>query len=273
MSVVNADHENESLSRRELAEFLRSRREKLTPELVGLPKGTRRRTPGLRREEVAELAGVGTTWYTWLEQARDIQPSVEVLRRLSKALLLSPAELRHMFALAGKAAPAEVEISPELIPDSIQRLVDHAIGVPALILGKRWDVIGGNELGKDVFQVVFDRPAHDRNWLDFIFRAQISRENLEAWESNARRLIAEFRASVSDQFDNPWVVEVVDRLKVESPEFEHWWREHDVRENSSVTVRFQHPDLGPLQFERTLLQTTENFKIKILIFNPVRDDG
>ena len=121
VTAVDSGNSISESRRRELADFLRTRREKLKPEQMGLAQSSRRRTPGLRREEVAELAGVGTTWYTWLEQARDIQPSAEVLRRLGQALKLTSAEMRHMFALAGKAAPTELDESADQVSESLMK--------------------------------------------------------------------------------------------------------------------------------------------------------
>lgn len=257
--------------RRELADFLRTRREKLKPEQVGIAHGSRRRTPGLRREEVAELAGVGTTWYTWLEQARDIQPSSEVLRRLAQALQMGPAEVRHMFSLAGKSPPVDMDPSSEVVSPSLQRFLENGLQVPALLLGQRWDVIGANRKGREIFDAIFELPPEKRNWMYFIFCADITRENLDNWEANARRLIAEFRASLSDSLDNPWVIELVELLKAESSEFGHWWKEHDVRENAATTVRFVHPHFGNQVCERMILGTPENPKFKIITFTPVQE--
>lgn len=150
-SSGNQGNANSEQRRKELADFLRTRREKLKPEQVGITQGARRRTPGLRREEVAEIAGVGTTWYTWLEQARDIQPSGEVLRRLGQALRLSAAEMRHLFALAGKAMPSDLEAQDESVSDGLQRLLNNALKVPAVLIGGRWDVLALNDLAKDFF--------------------------------------------------------------------------------------------------------------------------
>lgn len=256
--------------RRELADFLRTRREKLKPEQVGITQLSRRRTPGLRREEVAELAGVGTTWYTWLEQARDIQPSGEVLRRLGQALNLNPAEMRHMFALAGKALPPDIDAVKEEVTPSLRRLLDHGLSVPAIVLGQRWDVIGYNKAAEETLPDLMKVPADKRNWLYFVFCTEGPRANLEQWESNARRLIAEFRASLGDLLDNPWVHELVEQLKTESPEFGQWWKDHDVRDRRATVIQFSHPTKGQVVAERSVFKSDENPKLTLMLFTPVK---
>ena len=253
--------------RRELADFLRTRREKLKPEQVGLTQSSRRRTPGLRREEVAELAGVGTTWYTWLEQARDIQPSGEVLRRLGQALRLSAAELRHMYTLAGKALPTEFDSNSDRVSESLMRFFNEGLQVPAVLLGSRWDVLAKNPHVDEIFPGFDDLPADRRNWLYYVFRSKTNRETLVNWEEHARRVLAEFRASLSDSLDHPWVVDLVTILRSESSEFEQWWRDHDVRENTAVCMEVKMPN-KTVQLERTALRPWENPRLKILIFTP-----
>jgi transcriptional regulator with XRE-family HTH domain len=254
--------------RRELADFLRTRREKLKPEQVGMTQGARRRTPGLRREEVAELAGVGTTWYTWLEQARDIQPSAEVLRRLGTALQLSAAEVRHMFALAGKAAPLEGDSSNELVSTSMKRFLYESLRVPALIIGGRWDILEMNEPAKKEFYGIEELPDNRRNWLYYVFCFHKTKTKLQSWEVNARRVLAEFRSSVSESLDNPWVLEVVDLMKTESPEFAQWWKEHDVRDNSPAIIEVT-DESGHRIYERSVFKPWENLRYKVLVFTPI----
>jgi len=252
--------------RRELADFLRTRREKLKPEQVGITQGARRRTPGLRREEVAELAGVGTTWYTWLEQARDIQPSAEVLRRLGSALQLNPAELRHMFSLAGKAAPMDIETTTEVVTDNMLRIVNEALQVPAILLGSRWDVLAINQKASDMFPAFVDLGSGRHNWLHYIFCNELTRTRLlDGWEMSARRTMAEFRASLAESLDNPWVVEIVDLLKADSPEFAKWWREHDVRENTPALIRMEDSEGKIRSWDRAILKPWENMRYKIIV--------
>ena len=255
--------------RRELADFLRTRREKLKPEQMGLAQGARRRTPGLRREEVAELAGVGTTWYTWLEQARDIQPSAEVLRRLGRALQLTPAEMRHMFTLAGKAAPTDLEPANEIVSESLARVLNEAILVPALLVGSRWDALQINKAAMPIFEELMKLEPAKRNYVYYVFCTPNLRTQLRNWEVHARRLLAEFRASVSDSLDNPWIREMVDLIKSESKEFDAWWKEHDVRDESAARVEVGMPDGTVQTLCRTVLRPTENQRFKIVLFTPL----
>jgi transcriptional regulator with XRE-family HTH domain len=256
--------------RRELAEFLRSRRERLKPDQVGISHVARRRTPGLRREEVAELAGVGTTWYTWLEQARDIQPSAEVLRRLASALKMSPVEIRHLYALAGKAPPAESDSHLREQPsEALLNTLNSSIQVPAILLGTRWDVLAINQKADQAFPYLMPVLRDHGNWLKFLLETP-SREGLIAWESNVRRVIAEFRSSVSDMVDHPWVLELIEELKAKSPEFATWWKDHDVRDNTPTIVEVTDREKGLSQrYERVLLSAHENARFKFLIFNPI----
>src|SRR5882672_660204 len=137
--------------RRELGAFLRSRRERLAPGDVGLPDGARRRTPGLRREEVALLGGVGTTWYSWLEQGREVRPSVETLSALARALRLDPAERHHLYVLAGRPPPDDRARAPEEVGEPLRRMLDSLADQPAYVIGRRWDVLAWNRAAAAVF--------------------------------------------------------------------------------------------------------------------------
>lgn len=252
--------------RRELADFLRTRREKLKPEQLGITQVSRRRTPGLRREEVAEIAGVGTTWYTWLEQARDIQPSADVLKRLASALMMNPAETRHLFTLAGRAAPVEVEEMREVPSENLIRLL-NAFPLPGLLLGSRWDVIAINAEAQKTFKALPSLVEQRGNWLHFYF-TQMDRKAVLNWETNARKLISDFRLSVSDSLDQPWVSQIVEDLRGKSPEFAAFWREHDVTDSSATLVEIQ-TDNGIVKFERAMLRAAEDPRLKLVLYTIV----
>lgn len=211
---------------------------------------------------------MGTTWYTWLEQARDIQPSVEVLRRLGEALQLNVAEVRHMYALAGKALPAIEEVKAETVSESMKRFLNESLQVPAIILGARWDVLAANAFAHELFPGLATLPAEQKNWLYLVLCPPEGREVLEGWEAHARRLIAEFRASVSDSLDNPWVIEFIEFMKRESKEFETWWREHDVRDNSPVLAQLKDKDGQWRSWERLVLRPAEQPRYSIITFSP-----
>lgn len=252
--------------RRELADFLRTRREKLKPEQLGITQVSRRRTPGLRREEVAEIAGVGTTWYTWLEQARDIQPSADVLKRLAQALMMNPAETRHLFTLAGRAAPVDIEELRETPSENLIRLL-HAFPLPGVLLGSRWDLIAINDAAQKTFKA-FSTLAETRgNWLHFYF-LEMDRTTVLNWEVNARKMISDFRLSVSDSLDQPWVSEVVESLRAKSPEFAAFWREHDVTESGATLVEVQ-TENGIVKYERSMLRAAEDPRLKLVLYSVV----
>lgn len=253
--------------RRELADFLRTRREKLKPEQLGITQVSRRRTPGLRREEVAEIAGVGTTWYTWLEQARDIQPSAEVLKRLASALMMNPAETRHLFTLAGRAAPVDIEEFREIPSENLIRLL-HAFPLPGLLLGSRWDLIAINAEAQATFKALPALVENRGNWLHFYFM-EMDRSKIVNWETHARKMISDFRLSVSDSLDQPWVAQIVDELRVKSPDFASFWRQHDVTESGATLVEFQ-TDNGIMKYERSMLRAAEDPRLKLVLYTVVK---
>src|SRR5579872_1919297 len=154
LQATSASHQPsaaDTVRRHSLGEFLRSRRARLSPGAVGLPEGVRRRTPGLRREEVAQLAGVGATWYTWLEQGREVRPSVEVLGALARALRLDPAERQHLFTLAGRPLPETRTVGPEHVGEPLKRMLASLTMQPAYVLGRRWDILAWNPAAAALF--------------------------------------------------------------------------------------------------------------------------
>ena len=201
-------------SRNELGDFLRSRREKLTPRTAGLPAGRRRRTPGLRREEVAELAGIGVDWYIRLEQGRSVSPSVTTVDALARALRLSKVEHAHLRALTRN--PGRRAFVRESVPEAIRRVVE-SLNQPAYITGRRWDVLAWNKAAEEVF--TFSRlPEEDRNILVIILTKPATRRVFGAsWNEQARRVVAQFRATHDLWADDPAFVELLARLRRGQP--------------------------------------------------------
>ncbi|MFJ5707758.1 helix-turn-helix domain-containing protein [Streptomyces sp. NPDC093105] len=237
--------------RRELAAFLRSRRERVTPEQVGLVRGRRRRTPGLRREEVAQLSAVGVTWYTWIEQARDIQVSPQVLDALAGALLLDPAERAHLFALAGQPDPRPGTPSPAVTP-AVRALLDRLEPVPAALQNSRFDILAHNRVFGRLFRDLDVLPPEDRNtlWLactDPEFRAAVTDPDLIA------RLAGKLRARMAGCLAEPAWKRLVQRLEAASPEFREIWARHDVVSSENMAKVIRNPLVGPLSFEHTNL--------------------
>ena len=250
---------------RELGDFLRSRRERMTPKAAGLPAGRRRRTPGLRREEVASLAGIGVDWYVRLEQGRAVSPSTTTVDALARALRLSKAEHAHLKALT--APPDRRLFAPETVPDAVRRTV-MALNQPAYVTGRRWDVLLWNEAAAGIF--AFERmPPEDRNTLiSMLTRPQSRRLFGDGWADEARRMVAQFRATHDLWAGDPAFRALLDRLRAGSPEFEGWWRRHDIRDVVAGHKLLQHPSKGALRFEYATFQANDDPALKLVIYTP-----
>jgi len=252
--------------RSEFGDFLRSRREKLTPKAVGLPVGRRRRTAGLRREEVAELAGIGVDWYIRLEQGRTVSPSVTTIDALARALRLGKAEHAHLKALARDADRRA--FSREVVPDALRRLID-GLNQPAYITGRRWDVLAWNKAAEDTF--AFGRLAEaDRNTLITVLTNPHSRRQFGAsWENEARRMVAQFRATHDLWAGDPAFIELLERLRQGCPEFTAWWEAHDIKSVAGGQKLLHHPKKGLLRFEHASFQANDDPALKLVIYTPV----
>ena len=252
---------DDSARRRELADFLRSRRERLSPLAAGLRSNGRRRTPGLRREEVAELAGIGTAWYTWLEQARDIRPSEGALRHIARALQLDDAERRYLYELATERAPRSRR--PEVVTPGLSAVL-HAFSGPAYVKGQRWDLLEWNEEANVVLDL---EHIPRRNLLANLFTPE-SRRFLPNWEHMARQHVAMFRADNAGLLEDPWIHTLVDELKATSAEFAAWWSEHAVSEAQSGHKTYQHPLAGELRFDFTSLVVCDAHGLRLIVSSP-----
>ncbi|MBB5954342.1 transcriptional regulator with XRE-family HTH domain [Saccharothrix tamanrassetensis] len=233
--------------RRELAQFLRSRRERINPAQVGLPVGPRRRTAGLRREEVAVLAGLSPTWYSYLEQGRKIRPSSEVLDSLARVLLLSEDERRYMHLLAhGQVAelhPLETEFPPEEI---VQQLVQVSGSgpYPVYALNLSGDVIAWNRPATRWYADFGAMPAHDRNMVRWMFTAPAARVRFADWEADARDIVARLRTVPARRPQDARLAQLIADMHRQSAEFSTWWSAHDVTEQRSRLRTLRHPDSG-----------------------------
>ncbi|MBV8653742.1 MAG: helix-turn-helix domain-containing protein, partial [Alphaproteobacteria bacterium] len=206
--------------RTELAGFLRSRRERLTPESVGLPVGGRRRTAGLRREEVAALAGVGLTWYTWFEQGREIGVSAGFLDNVARALRLSGIERAHLYALADHG-PTAPPLPPRTVSPALQRMLDGLPTYPAYMKTPRWDVVAWNAQADAVFGLAERRPDR-RNILEMVFTEPEFRERLVNWSEDAPKILAKFRTDYAKRAGDPAMAGLVESLARQSAEFRQW---------------------------------------------------
>jgi len=215
-------HRTFARTRTDLSDFLMRRRKKLAPADAGLPSTGQRRTPGLRREEVAALAGVGLTWYTWFEQGRDIQVSESFLLKVAKALKLDDAECGHLFLLAHRRPPPPEAYQWPSVGPLIQNLLDDLAMRPAYVVNLRWDVVAWNAAADDVFGFA-GREQPDRNMMRLVFADPEFRRRLPDWRDEAPKLLAQFRYDLAGAPDDPAMLALVDELKRLSPDFRKWF--------------------------------------------------
>ncbi|HSR82923.1 MAG TPA: helix-turn-helix transcriptional regulator [Streptosporangiaceae bacterium] len=253
--------------RRELAGFLRSRRERIAPEEVGLPPASRRRTPGLRREEVATLAGVGVTWYTWLEQGRDINASPQVLDAVARTLLLDPHERDHLFRLADTTDNSGQSECKTLSPTA-QLLLDQLEPFPACIRNARYDVLAYNDAYDDLIGPLGHLPFEERNSLWRMFTNEACRAAMLDWEEGTRRMVAEYRAAMAEHVAEPAWKCLVSRLTSASPEFAELWERHEVASPENLTKRYMHPEVGLLKLNYTHLWLGQRLGTRMTTYTP-----
>ncbi len=257
--------------RAELADFLRKCRARLTPDAVGLPNGGRRRTPGLRREEVAHLAGVGTTWYTWLEQGRDVRASLDVLEALSRALRLTPAERTHLVLLGRGEEPPPCKTDERVSP-TVKRLIKNLGLNPAFVIGRRWDYLAWNPALVAIFGDLGAVPKAARNhvWMHFMDPAR--REMFPDWERNTRLLAAKFRADSARHIGDPQFEQLIATLKKSSPEFCKVWKKHEVARSGEGRKEIIHPVVGRMVFEHAVFNPQESPEQRLVLYSPLPDD-
>lgn len=254
------DEENQ---RQMLGAFIRAHRERLSP-----PKsGGRRRTPGLRREELADAAGLGVTWITWLEQGREVKASVTALSRLAEALQLSAAERASLFDLAGKKDP---EFRSENVDDLLPSLVElpSLMSVPAYLLDHTWTARAWNQAAATLFIGWLDEVTENRNLLNYVFLSPVARELIANWEIRNKRLVAEFRADFNRRPGDAAMKALVEQLCRDSDLFAQYWRKHDVLYREGGERQFNHPALGKLKFKQTTLLVALRLEIKLVCLIP-----
>jgi transcriptional regulator with XRE-family HTH domain len=274
-NVRSNGHANGNGDRRrdELADFLRQRRASLTPDDVGLPNGGRRRTPGLRREEVAQLAGVGTTWYTWLEQGRDVRASLDVLESIAKALRLTPAERGHLILLGrGEQAPP-LTAPAEKVSPTVKRLIKNLGANPACLVGRRYDLLAWNRAYAEVFgdPEQFAKPYRNNLWLTFMDPARRELYGAE-WERGSRLFVARFRADSARHIGDPAFEELIAALNEASPEFRNWWKRHEVAGTGQGRKNLKHPVAGNLVFEHAVFHPADAPEQRLALFSPLPDE-
>ncbi|GBF73764.1 transcriptional regulator [Paenibacillus sp. 598K] len=251
-------------SKTSLGEFLRSRRGRLTPEDVGLRSFGRRRTSGLRREEVAQLAFIGTSWYTALEQGRSVNPSEDVLNNIAKALRLTEDERQHLHLLA-KPIQQERE-ADQHIPVGLTRTIKALDPNPAFVLGRYWDLLAWNKAAQFVFRLPsFENPKSQRiNWIRYLLTELGA--SIEDWESGAKVLLAHFRADYARFPDDARFKELIEELMQISRLFREIWPLHEVQAVTNRHKRRYDPRIGEMEFEHVTLQPPTNPDLKMMVY-------
>ena len=249
-----------------LAGFLRARRAGLRPEEVGLAPGRRRRTPGLRREEVALLSNVGVTWYTWLEQGRDITPSPEILSALARTLRLDAAGTEYLYRLAGWPPPERGAAAE--VPEALLRLMRALSPAPAIIVDGGWTVLACNDTAEALYGYREFDPA-DRNGAWVFFASARIRTQTVDWETHARRMLGELREGFARDRDGR-VERLLARLRTGFPEAARWLDEHEVvHRGAGITKVVRHPDVGELRLDQTVLHSAEAPDLDLIVKQPV----
>ncbi|MEU9112816.1 helix-turn-helix transcriptional regulator [Streptomyces sp. NPDC048483] len=256
--------------RAELGSFLRARRTHLDPTAVGLPPAGPRRRGGLRREEVATLSGVSATWYTWLEQGRDIQPSRQVLDALARTLRLTAAEHSYVLSLAGYAAlSAPAEPAEPAAPAHVQRLLDALAGFPAYAIAPDWTITAWNTAYLGLYPNVAAAAPGERNLLWLVFTDPYVRGLLPDWETTSRRFLAEFRAEAGPRLGDLAQSPAIQRLLEASEPFRDAWRDHHIEGFASRERVFHHPTSGVLRYEHHRLAPADHPGLHIVLYTPV----
>jgi transcriptional regulator with XRE-family HTH domain len=256
--------------RSELTDFLRTRRAQVTPYDAGLPVNGRRRTPGLRREEVAQLAGVGLSWYTWLEQGRDIKPSAQVLDALARVLRLDTAERAHLFHLARVELPLPAGDYPREAPPELDHFVERVAPYPAYLLGPRTDVLAWNAAATAMLGEPTRAPDGRQNVLWWLFTTDGLRT--EQRRATARSTLARFRAEQARRIGDPDFAALVDALNETSEQFRTWWPRHEVLTEQLGTKTIDHPDVGRLVLHHLQSAPTSHPDLRLIQFAPADEE-
>lgn len=252
-------------TRTELAEFLRSRRERITPEELGLQSSGRRRTPGLRREEVAALAGVGITWYTWLEQGRNIGVSAEFLDDLSTVLRLDAAERRHLYMLTQKRPPREPARSACTVPPTALDLLSRLPDSPAFVLNLKWDVLAWNPAADRLFGFAA-QPLEQRNMLWMTFADERLRSRLRPWEEQARQILTSFKRDFAQAPQDAEFAALTENLSRMDPDFARWWKRPDIDGVCNGRRAFRLDGLGDIELAHITMTLESDRHLRLVYY-------
>jgi transcriptional regulator with XRE-family HTH domain len=257
--------------RAELGKFLRTRRERLSPADFGMPAGLRRRTPGLRREELALLAGVGVSWYTWLEQGREINVSTQVLDALARTLRLDRAERWHMYVLA-EAVPVAVSTGRCSLTEALTEILQALDPLPAVVTNSRFDILAENDAFRDLFRFWHSLPCIHWNTLWCVLTEPTARDQLQGYDEHVRYLVARLRAAYARHVGDPDWEEDIRRLSGLSTEFTELWSRHEVAEFQPRIRAYNHPRAGELTFTTSELQVPASQEARLIVYTPADDE-
>lgn len=266
----------DSQRHKELADFLKTRRLRLSPQAAGLPlQPGRRRTKGLRREEVAALSGVSLAWYTYLEQGRPIRVSEQVLESIARTLQLDVDERNYMFVLASQLLTTSAVPEEDRVPPSLQFMMDEMEACPAYLIDNRWNIIAWNRLACEMFGNFSEMDDLEKNLVWRTFMATDYRRLFEDWETIAKRLLAQFRIHFAKNMNDPWYNEMVEKLKQTSPEFGEWWQQHEVFGIPAGKKEIFHSKAGLLAFIYHSFSLVEqpDWILTVFIPDPKTDTG
>ncbi|MEH7454797.1 helix-turn-helix transcriptional regulator [Gottfriedia acidiceleris] len=256
-----------------LSEFLKTQRSKINPQMVGLPVGTRRRTPGLRREEVAGLAGVSTTWYTWLEQGRDITVSNSVLDAISDALQLNKDERNYLYALALPEAEKRSFSNEEetVISPALTKILNELRNCPIIISDRRCHIVGWNPAAAHVFLDFEQIPKEERNLIQLLFSRKEFKSLAVNWEHFVKGFLAIFRTYYGQYVGDQWYTSFINEMEQTFPEFHELWNESEVSSAPDVLIEFRHAKAGKMLFNLTSLQVQGNIDLRCSVYTPVEN--
>ncbi|WP_261575350.1 helix-turn-helix transcriptional regulator [Frankia gtarii] len=259
--------------RGELALFLRSRRERISPREVGMPPGPRRRTPGLRREEVAQLAGVGVTWYTWLEQGRPINASAQVLDAVARTLRLDDAERQHLYRLADVPQAQRGADRDDDVPRDVPAILDALDPLPAMLLNARSDVLSWNGAFANLLPALAAAPPERRNTVWYAFTTPSCCNPFRNLHEQAPEHVAIFRYRYSQHMREPEWLDFVRRICAASPLFAELWATHDVAPPGQCNKVYWYPKIGDIAMRSTSLDLTDRPGNRLVVYTPVDDDS
>ncbi|MEU5515495.1 helix-turn-helix transcriptional regulator [Streptomyces griseoaurantiacus] len=262
-----------TVNRTELRDFLRSRRARVSPEDVGIPATVRRRTPGLRREEVAQLAGIGITWYTWLEQGRPINVSSQVLDAVARTLFLSAAEREHLYRLAEVPQPPAISDPPIELPDHLDSVLGALDPLPAMLVDGRTDVLRWNRAYAALHPALVSAPPGRRNTLWQLFAAPEEQPRIVNREEQAPEAVAGFRYRYSQNAGDARWQDFVARLCAASPLFSRLWATHDVAPPHLCDKRYDIPGIGEVSLRATSMELTDHPGVRLVVQTPTDESS